>query len=383
MRIAVLGSAAALHTWRWSRALGERGFEVRLFSLESPSGDVPLDGRASSSVSFVELPSSALPGVLRYPLAAPVVARLLSAFDPHLVDAHFVPNYGLMGALAKRRPLTVNCWGSDLLTARDPLRRARARWVLARADRVFVDAEVLGRAARSLGVPDERLSVVPWGIELERFPFSPDAASRRAARASWPASWLGPSPVEAPVVVSTRVLHPIYDVDTLVRAWPTVARRHPGARCLVAGDGPLREALVRRAGALGVSESLRFLGRLASQELARLLAGADVYVSTSRSDSTSISLLEAMGAGAFPVVTDIAGNREWMSEESAGWFAAGDDEMLAQRLLDALGDTQACTTARAVNRRVIEERGARGRAMDRVASELRQLAERGAPARPA
>jgi len=141
-RLAVLGSAAAVHTRRWAQALAERGFAVRVFSLEAPPA------AAAGAVPVTRLPAAPLPGALRYPLAARPLAAALTAFDPALVDAHFVPNYGLLGALAGRRPLTVNCWGSDLLTARDPLRRARARWVLARADRVYVDAENLAAAAR-------------------------------------------------------------------------------------------------------------------------------------------------------------------------------------------------------------------------------------------
>jgi glycosyltransferase involved in cell wall biosynthesis len=368
IRLAVLGSAAAVHTRRWAEALADRGFEVRVFSLERPPA-LAGPGRAG----FVALPAAPLPGALRYPLAARALATALTEFAPALVDAHFVPNYGLLGALCGRRPLTVNCWGSDLLAARGPLRRWRARWVLARADRVYVDAENLAGAARALGVADGRIAVVPWGVDLGRWGFAADAAARHATRAAWPAAWLAGGRAPDPVVVSTRVLHPIYDVETLVRAWPHVARSLPRARCLVAGDGPRRHALEALARSTGAGASLRFLGRLAPEELPALLAGADAYVSTSLSDSTSISLLEAMAAGAYPAVTEISGNREWVGEETAGLFPVGDAAALARCLTAALRDPQGRAEARARNRRVIEERGDFRRAMDRVAGEFREL----------
>ncbi|HEY6195152.1 MAG TPA: glycosyltransferase, partial [Candidatus Eisenbacteria bacterium] len=135
MKLATLANAAVVHTRRWVEHFRARGHEVRLFSLEPPSAGL---------VATV-LPSWPLPGVLRYPLAVPRLARELAAFAPDLVDAHFVPNYGVMAALAGRRPLSIAAWGSDLLLAarRDPWQRARARFALARADLVLCDAEML------------------------------------------------------------------------------------------------------------------------------------------------------------------------------------------------------------------------------------------------
>lgn len=361
VRVCVLGSAAVPHTGRWARALAERGLAVRVLSLERPAAD-------DAALDLIEVvPSSPLPGAVRYPLASGRVRAALDAFRPDVVDAHFVPNYGLIGAILRRRPLVVNAWGSDLLAARDPLRRARLSWVLGRADHVRVDAENLARAARRLGVPEERLEVLPWGAEIDRFAFSADAGERRAARGRWPEE-LRQAAGDSPVVVSTRMHHPVYALDTLIDAWDEVSRALPAARCLVAGDGPLRGALEARARRGTGAASIAFLGRRTQEELARLLAGADVYVSTSRSDSTSLSLLEAMAAGAFPVVTDIEGNREWVGAGTASIFAPGDAAALSRGLVWALTEPGRTEAARRTNRATVEARGDWRRAMDRAAA---------------
>jgi glycosyltransferase involved in cell wall biosynthesis len=81
-------------------------------------------------------------------------------------------------------------------------------------------------------------------------------------------------------------------------------------------------------------------------------------VSTSRSDSTSISLLEAMAAGATPVVSDIPGNREWISEGEGGrFFPVGDARALARVLIEVLGDEAFRRSARATNRSRVERDG--------------------------
>ena len=74
-------------------------------------------------------------------------------------------------------------------------------------------------------------------------------------------------------------------------------------------------------------------------DLPDMLAKADIYVSASRSDGTSLSLLEAMAAGAFPVVSDIPANREWLTGQGDGLlFDVDGDKMLADCLEKAIRD---------------------------------------------
>lgn len=352
MRIATLANASVGHTQRWVEELRARGHEVGVWSLEP--------GPATLGVR--RLPSAPVPGFLRYPLAAPALRRALAAFAPNLVDAHYVPNYGLLGTLAGRRPLAVSAWGSDLLLAgaRDPLQRARARLVLSRADLVLTDAGNLARAARALGAPDARLHQVPWGVDLARF----RPGGER----------------EPGLMVSTRMHEPVYDLDTLIRGVAPVMTRHPGTRLVVAGDGRLRAAHEALAARLLPAGRWRFVGMQSPPELAAWLARAGVYLSAARSDSTSISLLEAMASGAVPVITDIEGNREWVGEgEGARLFAAGSEASMAAALERALEPAWA-EAARARNRRVVEERGDRRRNLDRVEALFLALAAGRAPA---
>ena len=330
MRIALLGNAEAIHTRRWAGILLGRGHDVRIFSLERPPAD--------DALGVTVLPSLPLPRALRYPLARGAFARALDDFAPDLVEAHFVPNYGFLAALIGRRPFAVQCWGSDLLVsaAKSALHARRARFALGRADVVIADARVLGEAALSFGAPLERLLVVPWGADLARFPLAPAAAG--------------------PHVVSVRQLEPLYDVATLIEALPRVRAAVPALTATIAGDGPERAALEARAAALGLTSCVRFVGRVPHDRLPALLGEAAAYVSTSRSDSTSISLLEAMASGATPVVSDIPGNREWLSE-SGRFFPVGDAPALARALIEVLGDAEFRRSARLANRARVEHDG--------------------------
>ncbi len=349
MKIATLGNAAVVHTQRWVEYFRARGHEVQVWSVES--GPPELEAKA--------LPSAPLPGFLRYPLAARGLRAPLDAFAPDIVDAHYVPNYGLVGALVGRRPLSVTAWGSDLLVLgrRGALQRARARYVLGRADLVLTDAENLAAAARRLGAPASRVACIPWGIELDRY---------RASDAR-----------EAELILSTRRMEPIYDLATLIEAAAVVMAHRPQVQLALAGDGPGRAELERLAGRRLPAGRYRFLGQLDAAGIAAWLMRAEIYVSTSRSDSTSLSLLEAMASGAAPVMSDLDGNREWVRPgEGALLFPPGDASALARALERALADPAWRERARVHNRRVVEARADRTRNMAEIESRFQALSRR-------
>jgi len=346
MRIATLSNASVVHTQRWVRTFRARGHEVALWSLEpDPEG-----------LGAHRLSPPALPGFARYPLAVPALRRALAAFAPDLVDAHYVPNYGLMGALAGFRPLVVTAWGSDLLVSgpRDPLQRARTRFVLRRAAAVLADSRNLADAACRLGADPGIVHAIPWGIDLARFPV--------------------PGPREPGLLVTTRMHEPVYDLPTVLRGVAPVMARRPGTRLVVAGDGSLRPAIERLAAGLLPAGRFTFTGRLDAATLAGWLGRAEVYLSASRSDSTSVSLLEAMAAGAAPVVTDIAGNREWVADgDGARLFAAGDADGVTRAVEALLDDPQAAARMRERNRREVETRADAARNMGEIEALFERL----------
>jgi glycosyltransferase involved in cell wall biosynthesis len=350
VRIATLANASVIHTQRWVRHFRARGHEVRVWSLEAGPDDLAAE----------LLPSAPLPTALRYPWAAPALRRALAAWAPDLVDAHYVPNYGVLAVLTGRHPLSVAAWGSDLLVAapRDALQRARARWVLGRADLVRAVGRGLADAARRLGADPARLHSIPWGVSRERFhPAGPRVPGR---------------------LLSTRMHEPIYDLPALLRGVAPLMRRMDSLTLHVAGDGSERGTLERLAARELPAGRVRFLGRLTPESLAAELAAAEIYLSASRSDSTSLSLLEAMACGAIPVVSDIEGNREWVGEgEGARLFAPGDAAQVAAAIERALASEEWRERARSRNLRTIVERGDWDTQLGRIEALFERLAAAG------
>jgi glycosyltransferase involved in cell wall biosynthesis len=238
--------------------------------------------------------------------------RVASKRQATVMHGHWVVPGGVIAALAAGgRPLVVSLHGSDVFVAeRHAAVGAVARQVFHRAIRVTAPSDDLcGRAAR-LGADPGRLRTVPYGVDADRFAPSPEAAA--AVRRE-----LGID--RAPIVFTAGRLVRKKGFEYLVDAAAELARSHPAARVLIAGDGDLRDELAARAAAL---PNVVLLGNRSQDEIARLAAAADVIaVPSVRDDAGNVDglpnfALEAL-ASATPVVATRAGGLPQAIEDGA------------------------------------------------------------------
>lgn len=107
----------------------------------------------------------------------------------------------------------------------------------------------------------------------------------------------------------------------------------------------------------GVLERVTFGGQVSQNELPRWYHWADVYISPSHVDGSSVSLMEALACGLPCLVSDIPGNREWVTEGQNGWlFPDGDADALAEKILQAIDRRAALPEIGRAARVVAEER---------------------------
>jgi glycosyltransferase involved in cell wall biosynthesis len=144
----------------------------------------------------------------------------------------------------------------------------------------------------------------------------------------------------------------------VLAAFDLARREHPSLRLVLAGDGILAPLVRAFIGAHGLEEHVLLPGRIANAALPDLFRAADIYISASESDGTSVSLLEGLATGVACVVTDIESNAEWVADGINGWRGrSGDARSFADCLLRAATlDASAREAMRARNRRVAEDR---------------------------
>lgn len=218
-------------------------------------------------------------------------------------------------------------------------------------------------AVRTLGVPSTRLFVLPRGIPYRQF------AQHRAP---------APNRENSIAIISTRSLGPSYNIDRLLRAGAILSQQGVDFSLTVAGDGPCRAELVGLARELGINDKISFTGFVSNDQLGRLLAQHNFYISLIAYDGVSASLLEAMSVGLLPIVPDHQANRLWIKDgENGSLLTDLSPEGIAGAIGQALANLALRQSAWKRNSHVVQERADLAVNSKLYVEEFRRLASAG------
>ncbi|KQS76635.1 glycosyl transferase family 1 [Rhizobium sp. Leaf384] len=173
-------------------------------------------------------------------------------------------------------------------------------------------------------VDPSRLTVVRNGI----FPLEPAAAPDQTRAA------LGLS--GRTVLLSVARFSAQKDHASLIRAMPAILRQHPSAMLLLVGSGEERQRVEALAAETGVAGSVCFLGQ--RDDVADLMAIADLFVLSSLFEGLPLAVLEAMSVGVPVVATRIGGTVEALGDEHPYFAEPGQPASLAEAIIGALDD---------------------------------------------
>jgi colanic acid/amylovoran biosynthesis glycosyltransferase len=257
--------------------------------------------------------------------------RAMAATDPALLHAHFgrdalaaLPIVDRLGV-----PLVVTFWGFDIT-----MNETRSRYAKNRP-RVFAKAAIVVACSRFIrdqliakSCPPEKIVVHHVGIDVDKFTPTPDRPRR-------------------PWVLFVGRLVPKKGVDHLIRAMGRIQDRHPAAKLLIAGDGPLRGELERLAASR--LRNYRFLGRQKPSQVQSLMSSAQlscvpsVVAPSGDAEGLPLVVLEAMAMG-LPVISFAPGGvTDAILDGETGLLAPErDEDALAVHLDRALGDPELC-----------------------------------------
>ena len=257
--------------------------------------------------------------------------RVLRQLQPHLIHAGPVPTCGFFVALSGFRPFFLMSWGSDILakSRQNIISQLVTRFTIKRADMIAGDClAVRDRILELADYPADRIIIFPWGVDLDRFHPVQSPLNLRE-RLGWRNN---------KVVISTRSFEPVYGIEVFLKAAKRVIEKNPEVRFLMLGDGSMRPQVQDFITLNNLGHAIYLAGRVDHDQLPDYFNEADLYVSSSYSDGTSVSLLEAMACKLPVIVTDLSSNREWVQPGVNGWLIPpGDSEALGLTILEALG----------------------------------------------
>jgi glycosyltransferase involved in cell wall biosynthesis len=276
----------------------------------------------------------------------PVLRRIRQRFPFDVIDTQFFWPDGpaamhLSAALGvpfsiKARGADIQYWAFRSGIGRQILAAGRA------ADGLLAVSQALKQVMVARGMPADKIRVHYTGVDRDQFRPVDRARAKAALH------------IEGPLIVSAGALIPRKGYSLTIGAMTDL----PEATLLIVGDGPQRNCLQRLAAKHGVADRVRFLGNRPQEEVAGLLAAADVMVLPSTSEGLANVWLEALASGTPIVISDVGGAREVLDRPEGGRIVHFHSGEIASAVRDILARPPDPAAVRATAERFSWEKNA-------------------------
>jgi glycosyltransferase involved in cell wall biosynthesis len=239
-----------------------------------------------------------------------------------------------------------------------------------------VSDEVASDNRREVGLPPDRTTVVPVGVDTDCFRPDPEARARVRAHLGIPSS--------APVVVLVTRLEREKGVHLALAAARRLRAHHPELRLLIAGRGHHERRLRQRADDLGLGGTCSFLGLVDHDRLPAVLAAADVFLLASLcAEGRPLSVVEASAAGLPVVATESGGTRGLVEHGITGLLIRRRDRAAMVDALDRLLADEPGRRAMGLRgRQAVVARSSEGVMLDVIERVLTDVSARRSPVAP-
>lgn len=256
----------------------------------------------------------------------PVLKTIRERFPFDIIDAEFFyPDGPAAMRLAsefnvpfsvKARGSDIHYWGARSGSDRQVLAAAHA------ADGLLAVSAALKADMVTLGIPDEKIAVHYTGIDKQRFKPVDRAEAKQSIN------------VTGPLIVTVGALTRRKGQFLVIRALEKI----PGAQLWCIGEGEDRVNLSTLANRLGLADRVRLPGNLPHDEVAKLVATADILALPSASEGLANAWVEALACGTPIVISDAGGAKELMDRPEAGAIVERDTDSIANAINAILTD---------------------------------------------
>lgn len=330
------------YVYNLSRGLVEDGYDVTIFTTDTFSYDPPVRlspqcmecGVNQIRVFRATKPLMDIDATAIAPL---MIGSLLKGdFDViHGQNYVYFPAYACAFVKALRRvPFVLTTHSSSRTAAPIAIRRlydfTLGKFALRMADHLIALTQGERNYLHSLGVPEHKISVIPHGIDVEKFTKPADANDFKEKYN-----------VTGKMVLYVGRLAPRHKGLTfLVNAIPTVLKEEPNTTFVFVGpDAGVKSELIKLSRKLDVDKKMVFTDSISDADLAKAYHAADLFVLPSTFEPFGIVLLEAMASGKPIVASNVDGIPEVIEDGENGLLVPpADADKLASALIALLQD---------------------------------------------
>ena len=344
-KILFLGETYRADAITWMNGLREFGdFEIITWELKTPNN------------SFLKR----LIRILEFNTALFQIRKIIRKHQPDMVIAERTTSYGFLAALSGVKPVVIAQQGrTDLWPKKSillPLKKTIQNYAFQKADLIHAWGPIMTISMKAHNVDMKKVLVMPKGIDLKKF------SNKNTST---------PNKINA---IVTRSLFADYRHDVILKAFGILNNKGIDFELTIVGDGKQLPMLKELAAKLNIDNKVNFTGRIPNTNLPELLQNSNIYISMPITEGVSASLFEAMASNCYPIVTNISGNKSWITHrENGNLIEVDNSKMLAEEILWSFENWEHRKTAVLKNRKFVEENADYTINMKLIAEKYHQL----------
>lgn len=291
MRICYIANSSNSTTVKWVNHFVNLGHEVHVIS----HSNVSIENAYVHYINF---------SLRNFAVKIFQVKRLIKKINPDIVHAQQANTCGLYAVCNKKYKVIVSAWGSDILIVPNMsiILKMIIKYVLKHAYYMTSDSYYMTKKMIELGADGNRIYTFPMGIEesILKYGHKFNMDDKRLN------------------IISNRRLEKLYNIDIIIKGFKLALEKNPDLFLTIAAYGTECEKLIELTEKSGIQSRVKFTGKYNPDEIGKMLEQNDIFISIPISDSTSVSLLESMYCGLFPILSDLPANKEWVQDKING-----------------------------------------------------------------
>ncbi len=298
MRICYIGWADHIHLIRWAQNFIKLGHKILILT---PSQGLNKSLNAFTIKIFTRNMRKSLSNIEYLIWSNLFMSNIIHAHWAGFGDTALTSSLGII-------PYGITVWGSDIYRLNEfPYEsQYRITFGLKNADFVTCDSHDLKKKLISLGITQDKIYIIQWGVDTSIF--RPNVNTELLKKEL-------NIPEKANIIFSPRQIAPIYNIETIIKAFAELLKKESNIILIQKYYKTTTERLIQLkeyAKNLGIGNKIRWIGTIPYRNMPLLYSIADIVVSIPFSDSTPMSILEAMACGKPIIASNLPSIKEWI-----------------------------------------------------------------------